>query len=177
MAQSMGSIITLALIFMFLNSGLALFISRKSAGNIKLSASRKVSSVLFMHQQNPKTNGFGPPNKSFSLPSIDELAKQQQLRVRLQQYRDSSTQRTVFDDTVKFPTEFTLKVIGTNDDTFLSDVLNVVGECADKPVSSIRHSIKETSSGAYLSVTVTCVFTSASQLYKTYEVVGKDKRV
>ncbi|RYH28566.1 DUF493 domain-containing protein [archaeon] len=175
----------LLLIIMLLHTGSSLYVGRKMlirgvAANGRFLASRLASSAVFMHQyQKPKSNGtgFGSPNRAISLPSIDELAKQQQLRVQLQQYRDSSTQRTVFDDTVKFPTEFTLKVIGTNDLTFLPDVLRIVGECVDKPASSIRHSVKEASSGSYLSITLTCVFKSASQLYNTYEIVGKDKRV
>lgn len=90
----------------------------------------------------------------------------------------AGTGKKVFDDTIKFPTEFMIKVVGTNEPTFVSDIIRTIGGCLDKQrMNSITYSTKETAGGKYVSVTVTPLFLTSQELYATYEAIAQDKRV
>jgi putative lipoic acid-binding regulatory protein len=143
--------------------------------HVRFTASRSLGFIALASAN----NGFGhqPPKGFFKEqggPSIDELAKKQRLRNLKNQY-SSTTDKKVFQDVLEFPVEFTLKIIGFNDPTFLADMLEAIGKCITQPPSSIKYSTRP--SGAYLSITVTPLFTSSAELYATYEAVGKDTRV
>ena len=109
-------------------------------------------------------------------PSIDEYAKQQQLKILMQQYK-TGIEKRVFDDAVVFPCEFMVKIIGVNDPTFLDDTLVAVGRCSGQTPSSIKCSTKITSGGKYLSISLSPIFQKSSQIYEAYDVVAKDSRV
>ena len=86
--------------------------------------------------------------------------------------------RRVFDETMKFPTEFMIKIVGQNEPTFVTDMLKIVAECLNQEVKQdLKYSIKETAGGKYVSVSVKPLFHSADELYATYEALGKDTRV
>lgn len=118
-----------------------------------------------------KENGGEKP-----FPSIDEYAKQQQLKILMQQYK-SGIEKRVFDDAVVFPCEFMVKIIGVNDPTFLDDTLIAVGRCSGQSPSAIKCSTKITSGGKYLSISLSPIFQQSSQIYEAYDVVSKDSRV
>ena len=111
-----------------------------------------------------------------TFPSIDEFAKQQQLKILMQQYK-TGIEKRVFDDAVVFPCEFMVKIIGVNDPTFLDDTLVAVGRCSGQTPSSIKCSTKITSGGKYLSISLSPIFQKSSQIYEAYDVVSKDSRV
>lgn len=109
-------------------------------------------------------------------PSIDELAKQQQLKLLVDQYK-SNVEKRVFDDAIVFPCEFMVKIIGLNDSTFLEDTLNSVSECVGQNPSAIKYSTKITNGGKYLSISLSPIFQQSSQIYAAYNVVSRDSRV
>lgn len=136
-------------------------------------------------------------------PSVDQFSKQQKLQELMSVYQKqgkaaksgisakivgssdttgvangSGTGKKVFDDTIKFPTEFMMKIVGTNESTFVPDILRAIGECLDKQrMDSIAYSTKETAGGKYVSITVKSLFHSSQELYAVYEAIAKDKRV
>lgn len=118
-----------------------------------------------------KENGGEKP-----MPSIYELAKQQELKDLMQQYKNNIDRR-VFDDVIQFPCEFLVKIIGVNDATFLDDTLAVVSKCVDQTPSAIKCSTKVTSGGKYLSISLSPVFTQSSQIYEAYDLISRDARV
>lgn len=111
------------------------------------------------------------------MPSIDAQAKQQKLKSLVQQYKNSDGKKRVFDDTVQFPTEFIIKVIGVNDDTLLQDTLQAVAQCIGQQPSAIKHSLKYTEGNQYVSISLMPYFTKSDELYAAYAAVGKDSRV
>jgi len=115
-------------------------------------------------------------NGGNNLPSIDELAKQQQLKVLMNQYK-STVEKKVFEDTITFPCEFMVKVIGINDSTFFDDTLSSLGKCLGQNPSAIKCSTKVTSGGKYLSISLSPTFQQANQIYEAYDVLSRDSRV
>lgn len=102
------------------------------------------------------------PEKVEKFPSIDALLKQNQEREK------------AFAD-IKFPSRFTIKIIGRKDDTFLTDILGTVEKVVKLPSDTYKVTTKDT--GKYLSITVSPVVQSVIQIYSIYEVVSKDPRV
>jgi putative lipoic acid-binding regulatory protein len=90
---------------------------------------------------------------------------------------NKETGKKVFDDTIQFPTEFTLKVIGPNDAKFVDDIVNVAATTLSVSKETIKTATKETMGGKYVSVTLVPYFNSAEELYRCYDVISKDKRV
>lgn len=86
--------------------------------------------------------------------------------------------KRVFEETMAFPTQFMIKIVGQNEPTFVADMLKVIAKCLDqnKP-QTFPHSIKETAGGKYLSLTVKPLFRSSEELYAVYAAIGTDKRV
>ena len=101
--------------------------------------------------------------------------------------------RRVFDDALKFPCVFKLKIIGENDETFVNDVLSNIASMIDVPVDKLSYSVRESAStasrnkgvvspaeqsaGKYISLTVQATFSSADQLYAAYDIAKLDKRI
>ena len=84
----------------------------------------------------------------------------------------------VFEDTVKFPTDFMIKIVGLNEPNFVCDILGVVRKgLGPNNSDQLQHSIKETAGGKYVSVSVTPYFESKEELYAVYERVRQDGRV
>lgn len=173
--------IILALLRMF-----SLFLGVTSLRDLRLSPSltRTSSSAL-----KAAGSGFGQkkeidiPNatspKILSIPSLAELSKRSEM-TKLNFLRDNvytQTGKKVFDDTVKFPTDFTLKVIGPNDQEFIQDIVGVAALSINASKESIKVATKETMKGKYVSVTLVPYFNSAEELYRCYDSISKDKRV
>ncbi|CAM9533585.1 unnamed protein product [Scytosiphon promiscuus] len=82
----------------------------------------------------------------------------------------------VLDALVEYPGSFELKIIGVNDDTFVSDIRQAVAGClANGEDSVIKCSTRE--KGKYTSITLKVHVNNSTQLYKCYEVINLDKRV
>lgn len=67
-----------------------------------------------------------------------------------------------------FPGPYTLKVIGTNDDSFIARVLRVARESLDLAADP-EHSSRESNSGKHISVTLELTVESAHGVAKLYE--------
>ncbi len=174
--------IMLVLFYMF-----SLFIGVISLKALRLSPylSRASSSTL-----NAARSGFGQQKKEtdiskaaspkiLSIPSLSELSKRSEM-TKLNFLRDNvytQTGKKVFDDTVQFPTEFTLKVIGPNSQEFVQDIISVAALSTNAPKESIKVAMKETVGGKYVSITLVPYFNSADELYRCYDSISKDKRI
>lgn len=126
-------------------------------------------------QKNRDLSIFKENGGEKKFPSIHELAKQQQLKTLMDEYKKNG--QNIFENTIDFPCEFQFKIIGTNDITFLSDTLNTVAKSIGDSPNSIKHSTKITSGGKYLSITMSPMFISSKQIYDVYEEISKDSRV
>lgn len=93
-------------------------------------------------------------------------------------YADEETgeKSRVFEALVEYPCEFTMKIVGANEGTFVAEILQVVAEsCEVSDVGDIRHSTR--TMGKWTSVTVEAPVQSAEMLYQLYENVDRDPRV
>ena len=143
--------------------------------------SLKSSSKGFGQNKNiDLSSGSISSQKILSIPSLEELSKQSDM-TKLNFLRDNlynkETGKKVFDDTIQFPTEFTLKVIGPNDAKFVDDIVNMAATTLSVSKETIKTATKETMGGKYVSVTLVPYFNSAEELYRCYDVISKDKRV
>ena len=83
----------------------------------------------------------------------------------------------VFEKLVEYPCEFTIKVIGFDDDTFASDMCRYIAGVVDKPVDDIAFSKNDSKQKTYTSVTIKAPVASAKELYECYAVLRQDPRV
>ena len=134
--------------------------------------------------------GFGKGRTSDSdFPSIDAFAKDPALLIKdrnemammppmpsMDQFSKDREKKFDFND-LEFPTRFTLKVIGLDENNFLHDVLTMCSAITKEDASKIRHGVKNGRKGNYLSVSVAPLFSSGDQIYQLYEVLHLDSRV
>ncbi|KAL3919539.1 MAG: hypothetical protein SGARI_007183 [Bacillariaceae sp.] len=80
----------------------------------------------------------------------------------------------VFEALVEYPCEFTMKIVGANEGSFVEDILAVVADACESKVSDISHSTK--AMGKWTSVTVKAPVKSSEMLYTLYEKVDLDPR-
>jgi putative lipoic acid-binding regulatory protein len=129
--------------------------------------------------------------------SVEMLAKQQKLQevVSLSESKNAtkmaaaqgavlaedaspSAGKSVFADTVTFPTHFMIKIVGLNEPDFAADMVStVLAGLGPQGTSPISPSTKETAGGKYVSVSIKPFFQSADELYAVYDRVKLDKRV
>ena len=83
----------------------------------------------------------------------------------------------VFEKLVEYPCEFTIKVIGFDDDTFAADMCRYIAGVVDKPAESIAFSKNDSKQKTYTSVTIKAPVASADELYQCYAVLRQDPRV
>jgi putative lipoic acid-binding regulatory protein len=138
-------------------------------------ANRNFLSSFSFHQTRKlnviKENGGVP-----IIPSADELMRQSTFQ-KLKEDYEKSVNKRIFDDTIKFPSEFTMKIIGTNEPTFIVDTINTIATCVGKSPESLKYSTKLTKGGNYLSITVSPVVQKSSDIYNSYSEIAKDSRV
>lgn len=77
------------------------------------------------------------------------------------------------DEIVDFPTMLRFKIVGVNDETFVSDMEALCGKETGRPVTAT----KMRDNGKYRSITMDLVIDSAAHFYSLYSAVGKDARV
>lgn len=148
------------------------------------------------------SKGFGKKVGSNYFPSIDAFSKDPNLLTKDALASNSRGLKTmdqisqsmnlgevdkaeeagkVFDK-MDFPNAFTLKVIGKDDATFTSDILDKIGKIIDVPPETITHSVRKSASkkegrSNFISVTVTPIFQSGEQIYEVYDAMNADDRV
>ena len=83
----------------------------------------------------------------------------------------------VFEKLVEYPCEFTIKVIGFDDETFSADMVKYIAGVVDKPAESIAFSKNDSKQKTYTSVTIKAPVASADELYQCYAVLRQDPRV
>jgi putative lipoic acid-binding regulatory protein len=124
-----------------------------------------------------KENGGVPKIPSVDqlpMPSIDQLAKQQQLITKIQDGGTGGIKKTL-DATLKFPCEFILKIIGQNDATFVDDIITLLATRINQDPKDLKYTT--TTKGKYLSISVSPVFKNSSEVESAYEVLKEDTRV
>lgn len=67
--------------------------------------------------------------------------------------------------TRQYPSSFDLKIIGTRDDTFISDIRQVVASCLTKGDDNVL-ACTSRDKGRYTSITLKVYVESSAQLYK-----------
>jgi len=92
-------------------------------------------------------------------------------------YTDTQTgeKSRVFEALVDYPSIFTMKIVGANEGTFVTEIVVLVAEACETDVTEIKHSTKVV--GKWVSVTVKAPVQSAEMLYSLYEKVDLDPRV
>ena len=118
-----------------------------------------------------KENGGVP-----KIPSIDQLAKQNLLRKKIAEAKESPD-RDIIEDALDFPCVFTMKIIGTLDSTFVNDVVTAVANALNHNPNSMKYTLKETSGGKYTSITLSPVFQNVGEIRRAYKIVSQDSRV
>ena len=74
-----------------------------------------------------------------------------------------------------YPCDFTMKIVGQNEGTFVEEMLAVVAESCDVEPDNITHSTRMM--GKWTSLTVKAPVKSAEMLYALYEKIDLDPRV
>ncbi len=163
------------------------------------------SSSAFVGHMGPRRNyrltclgageGFGSKKEPANeFPSIDAFAKDKEILLRDRSYQataipsldeiqnngkgqfgEDREKKFDFND-LTFPCEFTLKVIGLDENGFLDDVL-AISKSVSEQSTPLKHATRKGNKGNYLSVTVTPVFTGGEQIYALYEKLHGDPRV
>lgn len=81
----------------------------------------------------------------------------------------------VFEALVEYPCQFTMKIVGANEGTFVQDVLQIVADSCHVEKETVSFSTREM--GKWTSVTVHAPVANAQMLYSLYENIDKDPRV
>ena len=89
--------------------------------------------------------------------------------------RETGKKSRVFEALVEYPCDFTMKIVGANEGSFVEDIVAVVAEACESTPDKVSHSVK--SMGKWTSVTVKAPVKSAEMLYTLYEKVDLDPRV
>lgn len=144
----------------------------------KLNLNNKIRyNSIFQIYQN---RGFGSNNKNnepiINMDSIQQLAKQKQLDKTLDDYQNN-IKKKVFEDTITFPSTFVIKIVGINDSSFVSDILNIIQNNVGIQPKFLTHNLKETSGGKYISITISPYFYNSDEIYNLYTIISKDERV
>ena len=128
--------------------------------------------------------------------SIDALAKANILRNKLVDYNikdklvddtngntntnaktSNYEEKKVFKDILEFPTNFTIKIVGVNQPTFVNDIVASIASTINCSPDTIKYSISNSKQNNYISITVTPYFQNADEIYAAYDIISKDSRV
>ena len=148
----------------------------KSSSTLKLVNLHQYHSKFQLFQN----KGFGTNRDNnepiINVESLDQLAKKQKLEKTLNDYQNN-IKKKVFEDTITFPSTFVIKIVGTNDEKFVSDMLNVIQSNIGIQPNFLSHSLKETTGGKYISITIAPYFYNSNEIYNLYDAISKDERV
>lgn len=155
----------------------------------------KLRDVLKQQQKQPPSTGFGKPqqqqasvqrdaatNKPYigigpPPPRRNDVTKPEYDEQGYTLYADEQTgeRSRVFEALVDYPCDFTLKIVGAQDATFVSDMVAIVARTCETTESAIQHSTKH--NGKWTSVTVQAPVQNAEMLYQLYANIDEDPRV
>lgn len=116
--------------------------------------------------------GIGPPMNDVTKPEYDENG--------YTLYADERTgiKSRVFEALVDYPCMFTLKIVGQNHDSFVSEILLMIAQSCcvydqyvNQPTETIPHTTRI--NGKWISITVQAPVQSAEMLYQLYENVDQ----
>lgn len=113
--------------------------------------------------------GIGKPLNDINKPEYDDQG------YTLYADEETGKKSRVFEALVEYPSIFKMKIIGRNESTFSSEMVQIVAESCQVDVEKVEFS--ERVNGKWLSVTVHAPVESAEMLYSLYENVDKDPRV
>lgn len=116
--------------------------------------------------------GIGPPDRpvnDISKPEYDDQG------YTVYTNEETGEKSRVFEALVEYPCEFTMKIVGANEGTFVEDILQIVADSCQKDRADISYSTK--TMGKWISVTAKAPVESAEMLYSLYEHVDRDPRV
>jgi len=134
----------------------------KSGGGTKRTTNKPISPYV----------AIGTPDQPINDPTKPERDDQGYTL-----YTDTQTgeKSRVFEALVDYPSIFTMKIVGANEGTFVTDIVALVSEACETEVTNVKHSTKVM--GKWVSVTVKAPVQSAEMLYSLYEKVDLDPRV
>ncbi len=136
----------------------------------------------YLHTSN-RLNGVNRNNND-NIPSIDAQSKAYEAQQKLSKLKEEmkTQNKKVFDETIVFPSKFTIKVIGLNDATFAADTVDKIAKILNKSSNEIEFSSRESKttegkSASFLSLTISPLFNSSTELYAVYDILNSDPRV
>jgi len=113
--------------------------------------------------------GIGKPLNDINKPEYDDQG------YTLYADEETGEKSRVFEALVEYPSIFKLKIIGVNESSFSTEMIQIVAETCQVEAGRIKYT--ERVNGKWLSVTVHAPVESAEMLYALYENVDKDPRV
>ena len=136
--------------------------------------------------------GIGEPDEPTPPKKINDVTKPEYDDQGYTLYTNEETgeKDRVFEALVEYPCDFSLKIVGANEGTFVDDILQVVADACGgggggggddnddnrlSPAEMIPH--KTRVNGKWISVTVEAPVQNAEMLYTLYENIDKDPRV
>jgi len=113
--------------------------------------------------------GIGQPANDINKPEFDDQG--------YTIYTDEETGKKsrVFEALIDYPSVFKMKIIGRNESSFASEMVQLVADSCQVNVQEVEFS--ERVNGKWLSLTVHAPVESAEMVYSLYENVDKDPRV
>ena len=116
--------------------------------------------------------GIGPPDVRANDPTNPEYDDQGYTL-----YKDENTgqKSRVFEALVEYPCEFTMKIVGPKEGSFVAEIVQCVADSCEVMMEQVPYTTRVV--GKWASVTVKAPVQSADMLYQLYENVDRDPRV
>lgn len=116
--------------------------------------------------------GIGPPDVPANDPTKPEYDDQGYTL-----YKDEKTgqKSRVFEALVDYPCDFTMKIVGPKEGSFVTEIIQCVAESCEVTSEQVPYTTRDV--GKWTSVTVKAPVQSADMLYQLYENVDRDPRV
>jgi putative lipoic acid-binding regulatory protein len=117
------------------------------------------------------------PEKPSNDPPINDPTKPEFDDQGYTLYTDKETgeKARVFEALLDYPCEFTMKIVGANEGSFVSEIVALVAEACGTESENLKHTTR--SVGKWTSVSCICPVKSSEMLYSLYEKVDLDPRV
>jgi len=132
----------------------------------------------------PPAKGFGVANKKKPYVAIgqpdrvkNDLTKPEFDKNGYTLYENEKTgeKKRVFDALLEYPCDFSLKVVGAKEGTFVEDMVQIVADCCKVNAKNIFFTTRD--KGKWVSVTMKAPVENAEMVYQLYENIDKDSRV
>lgn len=113
--------------------------------------------------------GIGKPLNDVTKPEFDDQG------YTLYADEETGEKSRVFEALVEYPSVFKLKIIGENESSFASEMVQIVADSCSVEFEEVTYS--ERIKGKWLSLSVDAPVASAEMLYSLYENIDRDPRV